>query len=71
MNRYVKFNCNTSDFDITDLTSGKVYTVESGTEEITDDAGDVIEIMTPNWGGTCSHLANSAEWIWCDKDGNE
>ncbi|AUR98259.1 hypothetical protein NVP1248O_45 [Vibrio phage 1.248.O._10N.261.54.F1] len=71
MSKYVKFNCNTSLFDIADLTSGKVYVVIDGTEQIFDDVEYRIEIMTPNWDATCAHLAHEFKWVWCDEFGVE
>ncbi|AUR98044.1 hypothetical protein NVP1246O_37 [Vibrio phage 1.246.O._10N.261.54.E10] len=67
MSKYVKF----TDYSdgIMDLTTGKPYLVNEAHESITDDNGDTISIMTPNWGLSCSHLDGNF-WLWCDSVGN-
>lgn len=71
MSKYVKFNGDISDFDIIDLTPGKVYVVIEGAEEIFDDVEYRIDIMTPNWDAKCAHLAHEFKWVWCDEFGVE
>ena len=44
------------------ITAGKVY--ESHDENITDDSGDVIFIMGPDWEDACAHLDNIGTWRW-------
>lgn len=46
------------------ITAGKIYEVDKD-EQITDDSGDKIEIMTPNWSMTCAHLDNEGFWEEC------
>ncbi|AUR88406.1 hypothetical protein NVP1113A_05 [Vibrio phage 1.113.A._10N.286.51.E7] len=72
MPNYVKFNEQTSEESeaTIDLTAGKAYKVIGSTEAIVDNAGDEIEIMTPNWDMDCVHIGG-ARWVWCDEDGVE
>lgn len=54
------------------LTPNKVYElIETYPEEqIIDDSGCLIHIVTVDWDFNCLQLHNLAQWQYCDVDGN-
>ena len=56
------------DEHIVDLTPNKVYRFAD--DIVLDDYSYGIFIMAPEHNLTCSHLAEIAQWQYCDADGN-
>lgn len=57
---------------IVDLTPNKVYALTKTypEEQLVDDTGYLLHIVTVDWDFNCLYLHNLAQWQYCDADGN-
>jgi len=63
MDVYVKFECESR---VPSLTKGKAYKLIDD-EFVTNDYGNIVEIIPPNWDMPCAFLIGRGKWIYCKK----